>query len=97
MTIRLTALLVTTALLGFLVGARAVGGPTAMASSASTAGQRDVDPLRGSFWRPAGSDAARPAVRLERVGWTPSAAKPHDTPPDTRSALQALVRLASLD
>jgi hypothetical protein len=94
MTTRLTALFVTTALLGFLIGARAVGVP---APAAGSAGVRELDPLRGSFWRPAGSDAARPAVKLARLAWTPAEASARRPQPDALAAVQAVVRLASLE
>jgi hypothetical protein len=68
MTARLTVLFVTTALLGFLIGARAVGVP---APAGGSAGVRELDRLRGGFWRPAGSDAVRPVLSLEPAAWTP--------------------------
>jgi hypothetical protein len=97
MTTRLTVLFVTTALLGFLVGARAVGVPTPVGSAASSAALREMDPLRGGFWRPAGSDAARPGVRLEPAAWAPAEASTPSAQPDTLAALRAIVRLATLE
>jgi len=100
MTTRLTALLVTTALLGCLVGARAAGGPTLLATSAPStaddAGVRERHALFGGFWRPAGSDAARPVASVERVTWTPAdrSARPL---PDALAAFGAVERLAELD
>ena len=97
MTARLTALIVTTALLGFLVGARAVGGPAVAASVASEAGTRELDRLRGGFWRPAGSDAERPALSLEPVAWIPAETKARRPQPDAIASVRAVVRLASLE
>jgi hypothetical protein len=94
---RLTALLVATALFGFFVGTRAIGGPALTAGTASAAGVREAHPLHGGFWRPAGSDATRPVVRLERAAWTPSASTATAARPATFAAVQAVVRLASLD
>jgi hypothetical protein len=100
MTARLTALFVITAVLGFLVGARAVGSPSPAESAAATAGVREMHPLRGGFWRPAGSEAERPAVRLEPTAWAPSApaALPaSEARPDALAAVRAVIRLASLE
>jgi hypothetical protein len=97
MTARLTALFVTTALLGFLIGARAVGVPTPAERAASAAGVREADRLLGTFWRPAGSDAERPVLRLAPVAWTPSESKVRRPEPDTIAAVEAVVRLASLE
>lgn len=95
MTARLTSLFVTTAVLGFLIGARAVGIPSWAGSAASSTGLREMDPLRGGFWRPAGSDATRPGVRLEPAAWTPAEASPPSAQPDTLAALRAVVRLTT--
>jgi hypothetical protein len=97
MTARLIALLVTTALLGFLVGVRAIGSPTPAQTAAREVGLRESDPLRGGFWRPAGSDAARPTLRLEPTAWVPPESKPGRPQPDALAAVRAVVRLASLD
>ena len=97
MTTRLTALVLATALLGFFLGSRAIGGPALTAGAASAAGAREKHPLHGGFWRPAGSDATRPVVRLERVAWTPSASTATAARPAPLDAVQAVVRLASLD
>jgi hypothetical protein len=94
MTARLTALIVTTAVLGFLLGARAVGNPT---PTANASGVREMHSLRGGFWRPAGSDAARPAVTLERAAWSPAAPAVSDAHPDALAAVRAVVRLAAFE
>jgi hypothetical protein len=90
--------LVTAALLAFLLGARAVGGsdPVAPETSVGAAGVREHDAWRGSFWRPAGSAAAPPAPRLERVAWTPARGTP-GAQPSALAAVGAIVRLAALD
>lgn len=96
MTTRLTALFVITALLGFLIGARAVGTPSPAASAPSVAaGVREMDPLRGGFWRPVGSDAQRPVARLAPVSWTPSAPDASGRQADALAGLQAVA--ASLE
>jgi len=98
MTARLTALVLATALLGFLVGARALGSsasPPASAPAAS-AGTRDVAPLRGGFWRPAGSDAKRPVVSLRQTAWSPAGARDLREP-GALASLEAVVRLASTE
>lgn len=97
MTTRLTALVLATAMLGFLVGSRAIGGPASAVESASAAGVRERHPLHGGFWRPEGSDATRPVVRLERSAWTPAAATATAEQPAPLDAVQAVVRLALLD
>jgi hypothetical protein len=75
MATRIGALLLVTAVAGFLIGVRATGGtlPGFDANEpAETAEIREVDPLRGGFWRPAGSDAVRPVVRLDVRTWEPA-------------------------
>jgi hypothetical protein len=93
---RLTALLATAALLGSLLGARAVAGPEAV-PHARSAGVREADPLHGGFWRPAGSDAERPAVSLVRASWSPSGSVQARPEPGALAAVRAVVRLAALD
>jgi hypothetical protein len=66
-------LLVTVTAFSVLLGARAAGGPAPESGVAAT-GVREPGAFRNSFWRPAGSDAERPALRLEPVAWTPRAA-----------------------
>jgi hypothetical protein len=97
MTARPIALLVTTALIGFLMGARAIGSTAPAEVAATAAGIRVSDPLCGSFWRPAGSDAARPSMRLEPATWTPAESQPRRPQPDALAALRAVVRLAAID
>jgi hypothetical protein len=58
---------------------------------------RETDPLLGGFWRPASSDAKRPAVSLARAEWTPSDSALRRSEPDPFSAVRAVVRLAALD
>ena len=87
----------TTALLGFLAGARAIGGLDPPASATVDAGVREKDRLHGGFWRPAGSNAERPTLSLAPVTWTPSASMAHRPQPDPIASVQAVVRLASLE
>jgi len=94
MTARLTALLCATALVGFVVGARAVSRPVPEGLPEPSAGIREVDPLHGSFWRPAGSEAARPAIRLAPRSWVPRDADAVAAQPDPLGSVRALVRLA---
>jgi hypothetical protein len=94
---RLTALIAMAALLGLLVGARAAAGWDAPERTASAAGVREPDRLRGGFWRPAGSDATRPVVRLARDSWSPAESAQRRPQPDTLHAVRAVVRLATLD
>jgi hypothetical protein len=79
---RFIALVLATALAGFLAGARWTPSGADLRSAAPTAsGEYRPDPLRGGFWRPAGSSAERPepSLALRPVTWDPA------------------VRLASLD
>jgi hypothetical protein len=94
MTARLTALLCATALVGFVVGARAVSAPVPEQLPERSAGVREVDPLHGSFWRPAGSEAARPASSLAPRSWVPRDSDALATQPDPLRSVRALVRLA---
>jgi len=70
--------------LGLLQGTRAALGdmplaelPAATAAPAETpaAGVSEPDALRGHFFRPAGSDAVRPTLRLRQSRWIPAEAK----------------------
>ena len=94
---RLTAL----ALAGVLVAWLAGGSPGSRAplpqAAAPAVGTLDADRLHGSFWRPAGSDATRPAASLERVAWAPSESKPLRPQSDALASVQAVVRLAASD
>ncbi len=94
---RLSGLIATAALLGVLVGARAAAGGEGLTHEASVAGVRVTDPLRGGFWRPANSDAKRPAVSLARAQWAPSDSAQRRPEPDAFAAVRAVVRLAALD
>ena len=61
------------------------------------AGSLDSDWVHGDFWRPAGSAAVRPALRLERAAWTPPEAGsrlPHE---QALTPLRAFVPLAAND
>ena len=60
-------------------------------------GTLDRDRPNGSFWRPAGSDATRPAPSLQRVAWTPFEPKPGRPQSDTLASVQAVVRLTASD
>jgi hypothetical protein len=97
MTTRLSVLIATAAVLGFLVGARAVGIPRPAEDSPSAAGVRELDPLRGGFWRPAGSEAERPALELEPSAWAPPMREASDPRSDALAAVRAALRLASLE
>jgi hypothetical protein len=65
--------------LGLLQGTRAALGdiPLAEAPAAAEApaeppaGVTEPDALRGHFFRPAGSDAVRPSLRLQQGRWSP--------------------------
>lgn len=70
--------------LGLLQGTRAALGdmplaevPAAAGAETETpaAGVSEPDALRGYFFRPAGSDAVRPALRLRQSRWNPGEAK----------------------
>jgi hypothetical protein len=65
--------------LGLLQGARAALGrmpeaaaPEPAAPAALPGELREVDTLRGHFYRPEGSDAVRPPLRLDERRWTPA-------------------------
>jgi hypothetical protein len=68
--------------LGLLQGSRAALGrmPLAPALEASAhaevpvAGELEADTLRGHFFRPKGSDAVRPVLRLQPSRWLPAEA-----------------------
>jgi hypothetical protein len=70
--------------LGLFQGSRAAlgdislgdaGGPVSAAPpEAPGAGAGDPDALRGRFFRPPGSDAVRPTLRLRQSLWTPAEA-----------------------
>ena len=92
---RLTALALASVLVACLAGA---GGRAPLADAPRPArGTLDSDHLHGAFWRPAGSDATRPALSLRRVAWTPSEAKPRRPQSDAFVSVQAVVRLAASD
>jgi hypothetical protein len=64
--------------LGLLQGSRAAlgdiplgGEPEAPAAEAPAAGHVEPDALRGHFFRPLGSTAVRPPLRLRATTWTP--------------------------
>ena len=70
--------------LGLLQGTRAALGdmplrelPAAAEAQAETPGAGAIEPdaLRGHFFRPAGSDAVRPRLRLHQSHWSPAEAK----------------------
>lgn len=65
--------------LGLLQGSRAALGPVPEPPAAEPAAFADVpgadrkaDTRRGHFYRPEGSDAVRPALRLRPSRWTPA-------------------------
>ena len=97
MTVRWFAL-VTSALLAFLLGVRALGGsdPIVHRSPEDAASVREHDAWRGSFWRPAGSNASRAALRLEPVAWTPARGTT-GAQPSALAAVGAVVRFAASD
>jgi hypothetical protein len=75
------ALIALVVALGLVQGSRAALGsaPPAAPSDpapppAPAAGARELDPLRGGFFRPAGSDAVRPPQRLRPLAWWPGEA-----------------------
>ncbi|MEN8161016.1 MAG: hypothetical protein ABFS41_13160 [Myxococcota bacterium] len=72
MATRIGTLFLVTAVAGFLVGVRATGGTLPVFDAPETAALREADPIRGGFWRPVGSDAVRPVVRLEVRTWEPA-------------------------
>lgn len=70
--------------LGLLQGTRAALGDMPLAeipaavdapTEKPAAGVSEPDALRGHFFRPAGSDAVRPALRLRQSRWNPAEAK----------------------
>ena len=68
--------------LGLLQGTRAALGdmplrelPAAAEAQAPLPGVSEPDALRGHFFRPAGSDAVRPVLRLHQSRWNPDEAK----------------------
>jgi hypothetical protein len=94
---RLTALALASVLVACLAGAGTGGRAPSADASRPARGTLDSDRLHGAFWRPAGSDARRPALSLRRVAWTPSEAKPRRPQSDTFASVQAVVRLAASD
>lgn len=94
--IRMAALALVLALVGFGVGASVIGRPGAEPAGTPRIerGSFERDALHGAFWRPAGSDAERPALRLARASWTPPETQPRL---DALASVRAVVRLASLD
>ncbi len=98
--IRMTALALVLALVGFgVVGASRIGTRSIEPADAprTLRGTFERDALHGAFWRPAGSDAERPAVRLARASWTPPETRPGRPSPAALASLRAALRLASLD
>ena len=68
---RLTALALASVLVACLAGA-GTGGRAPLADASRPArGTLDSDRLHGAFWRPAGSDATRPTLSLQRAAWAP--------------------------
>lgn len=63
--------------LGLLQGSRAALGDIPLgaeeAAEAPAAGHFEPDALRGGFFRPLGSTAVRPDLRLRASAWTPAA------------------------
>jgi hypothetical protein len=94
---RLTALALASVVVACGVGAGG-GGRGALAGAPQPAlGTLDRDPLHGAFWRPAGSAATRPALRLARASWLPPEAPSRHLPGGTLASVQAVVRLAASD
>jgi hypothetical protein len=67
-------------LLGLLQGSRAALGDMPLRAAAESAAEApaasavvESDALRGHFFRPAGSNAVRPAPRMRPSVWTPPA------------------------
>jgi hypothetical protein len=63
--------------LGLLQGSRAALGDMPLgegepAAAEAPAGHLEPDALRGDFFRPVGSTAVRPALRLRAGAWTPA-------------------------
>ena len=65
--------LVALALALALGGAAAPRAAEPVTSAPVAPSLREFHSLHGGFWRPAGSDAVRPALRLDPVVWTPAA------------------------
>ena len=94
---RLTALVLASVVVACLAGTGA-GGRGALAGAPRPALRTlDHELLHGAFWRPAGSDARRPALSLERATWAPPASQPRRPHGDTLASVQAVVRLAASD
>lgn len=80
-----SALVALVIVLGLVQGSRAAlgdialdsGAEAAAESQAETPGPAELEPaaLRGRFYRPAGSDAVRPALRLRQGSWHPARAE----------------------
>ena len=75
-----TALVALVMVLGLLQGTRTALGPAPLAPPAApdfaAPPARELYPVRGHFFRPAGSDAVRPALRLRPVAWQPERSVP---------------------
>ena len=93
---RTAALLLAAALLVGLAGAGTSGRGADASDLAASAGEYQADRWRGGFWRPAGSVAERPALRLARTTFTPEA-QPQRAEPGTLASLRAVAQLALLD
>ena len=93
---RTAALFLAAALLVGLAGAGGFGRSADAAAPSASAGEYQADRWRGGFWRPAGSVAERPALRLEQATFTPEA-QPQRPAPGTLASLLAVAELALLD
>jgi hypothetical protein len=93
---RLTALALASVLVACL--AAGAGGRAPLADAPRPARDTlDSDRLHGAFWRPAGSDATRPTLSLQRAAWAPSESQPRHPQSDALASVQAVVRLATSD
>ena len=93
---KLTTLALACAVAVALLGASG-SAPAPAAPASPAAGRLESDWRHGTFWRPAGSAATRPAVRLERVAWRPTVTSVRHAQPDALAAMRAVVRLAASD
>src|SRR5258705_4884413 len=94
---RLTALVLASVVVACLAGTGA-GGRGALAGALRRAvGTLESDLLHGAFWRPAGSDARRPALSLQRATWALPESQPRHPHGDTLASVRAVVRLAASD
>ena len=87
--------------LGFVVVAGVLGagagGSAPNDGAPPVTGSLESDWIRGGFWRPAGSVATRPPLRLERVAWTPPELKSRHSDDPPLTAPRSILPLAAND